>query len=61
MSEELPCFVYLRCSRCNAWLAMYGLPTHVEPKLEAAAGREAGWVQRDGTWVCDIHRADADQ
>ncbi|PAZ15638.1 hypothetical protein CLM62_12645 [Streptomyces sp. SA15] len=54
-SEELPRFVYLHCSRCNAWLTMFGLPSQTEPKLEAAAPNQ-GWVRRgDGSWLCDEH------
>jgi hypothetical protein len=54
VTEELPRFVYLHCSRCNAWLALYGLPSQAGPKL-AAAAPEHGWVRRDDGWQCNAH------
>jgi hypothetical protein len=54
MTEELPRFAYLHCARCNAWLAMYGLPSRAEPKIIAAAP-ERGWVRQEGGWWCDAH------
>jgi hypothetical protein len=55
VTEELPHFVYLHCGLCDNWLAMFGLPTRVTPKLIAAAPN-AGWTEQpDGAWHCDKH------
>lgn len=55
MTEELPRFVYLYCGLCAGWLAMFGLPSRVTPKL-TDAGVHSGWTPHaDGTWHCDKH------
>lgn len=61
MTEELPRFVYLHATCCDAWLAMFGLPSRAEPKLIAAAP-DHGWVERDdGGWNCELHAGQGGQ
>lgn len=59
MTEELPRFVYLHCSHCKAWLALFGPPSRATPKLEAAAPHH-GWTQdSNGNWTCSKHAQQA--